>query len=139
MNKKLLKKILLTLIFILILNVSIVYAEGETPNCDALLTNDAAEFIKDIVGFARIAVPILLVVLCSSDFITVIISQDDNATKKSFGRIVKRFIAAAAFFFVPTIIGIILGIPAIKDSLNLVDDPTCGIANDFEDTNDVEE
>jgi len=74
-------------------------------------------------------VPILLVILCSTDLVAIVTSQDDNAVKKSVGRIVKRFIAGAAFFFVPLLIKIVLGIDAVKTNLNLVDDPTCGIAS----------
>ena len=126
MRRHVVRKILLVLIVALFLNVTIVNAE----NCDALLTQDAAQFIEEIVGFIRIAVPILLIVLCSSDFVSVIVSQADNAMKKAVGRIVKRFIAAAAFFFVPLIVQVLLGIDAIKNSLNLVDDPTCGIGTE---------
>ena len=126
MKNSVVKKILLALIISLFMTTSVVHAE----NCEALLTQEAAEFISEIVGFVRIGVPILLIVLCSSDFVSVVVSQDDNAMKKAGGRIIKRFIAAAAFFFVPLIIQVILGIDAVRNSLNLVDDPTCGIASE---------
>ncbi len=95
--------------------------------CDALLTQEAADFISEIVGYIRIGVPILLIVMCSTDLVTVVLSGEQDAIKKALSRIVKRFIAAVAVFFVPTIIMFILSIDAVKDSLNLVDDPTCGI------------
>ena len=120
------KKLLLCLIFLL--SFSVVEASG----CDALLTRDAAEFIADIVTIARIAVPILLVVLCSSDFVAIVTGQDEKVTKTSISRIIKRFIAAAAFFFVPLIIQLILGIDAVNNALNLVDDPSCGIDGDLD-------
>ena len=110
------------------MSFSVVGADG----CDALLTRDAAEFIGDIVMIARIAVPILLVVLCSSDFVAIVTGQDEKVTKISISRIVKRFIAAAAFFFVPLIIQLILGIDAVNNALNLVDDPSCGIGGDLD-------
>ncbi len=125
MKKGMIKKVLLVLIVTIFLNCSIVNA----ANCNALLTQDAADLIKDIVNLVRIMVPILLIILCSTDFVSVVISQDDNAIKKATGRIVKRFIAAAAIFFVPLIVEVLLSLDPIKNSLNLVDDPTCGVTN----------
>ena len=120
------KKVLI--LVTIILSFSVVHADG----CDALLTRDAAEFIADIVTIVRIAVPILLVVLCSSDFVAIVTGQDEKVTKTSISRIVKRFIAAAAFFFVPLILQLILGIDAVNNALNLVDDPSCGIDGDLD-------
>ena len=120
------KKLLLCLIFLLSFRVV------EASGCDALLTREAAEFIADIVTIARIAVPILLIVLCSSDFVAIVTGQDEKVTKTSISRIIKRFIAASAFFFVPLIIQLILGIDAVNNALNLVDDPSCGIDGDLD-------
>ena len=120
------KKILFGIIFLL--SFGVVHADG----CDALLTREAAQFIKDIVTIVRIAVPILLIVLCSSDFVSIVTGQDENITKKAISRIIKRFICAAAFFFVPLILQLILGIDAVNNALNLVDDPTCGIDGDLD-------
>ena len=120
------KKILFCIIFLL--SFSVVQAEG----CDALLTREAAEFIKDIVTVVRIAVPILLIVLCSSDFVSIVTGQDEKVTKTAISRIIKRFICAAAFFFVPLILQLILGIDAVNNALNLVDDPSCGIDGDLD-------
>lgn len=124
MKKSVLKKLFLTLIMVSFVCFDTVFAD----DCTGLLTQEAADLIAEVIGYIRIGVPILLIVLCASDLITVVTSQEDSAVKKAGSRIVKRFIAAAAFFFVPLIIQVILGIDAIKNSLNLVDDPTCGIA-----------
>ena len=120
------KKIFLLVVFLL--SFSVVQADG----CDALLTREAAQFIKDIVTIVRIAVPILLIVLCSSDFVSIVTGQDEKVTKTAISRIIKRFICAAAFFFVPLILQLILGIDAVNNALNLVDDPTCGIDGDLD-------
>ena len=126
MKKSVLKNLILTLIVVSILSFDTVFA----ADCTGLLTQGAADLIAEVIGYIRIGVPILLIILCASDLITVVTSQEDNAVKKAGSRIVKRFIAAAAFFFVPLIVQVILNIDAIKNSLNLVDDPTCGIAVD---------
>ena len=126
MKKSVLNKFFILLVLVSILCVDTVFA----ADCTGLLTQGAADLIAEVVGYIRIGVPILLIILCASDLITVVTSQEDNAVKKAGSRIVKRFIAAAAFFFVPLIIEVILSIDAIKNSLNLVDDPTCGITVD---------
>ena len=105
------------------------FVSAET--CDGIFTYEAASLIAEIINYVRIGVPILLVILCASDLTGVVMSGDsDDAMKKAGSRIVKRFIAAAAFFFVPLIIQFVLGLDAVKKSLNLVDDPTCGIPVD---------
>ena len=124
MKKKIEKTMfLLTIVMTLFFTFDIVYA----TDCDGLLTQDAYDFIMEILGYIRIGVPILLIVLCSTDLVSVVTSQDDKAVKVATSRIVKRFIAAAAFFLVPFLISFVLSIDAIKNSLNLVDDPLCGI------------
>ena len=110
------------------MSFGVVHADG----CDALFTREAAQFIKDIVTLVRIAVPILLIVLCSSDFVSIVTGQDEKVTKTAISRIIKRFICAAAFFFVPLILQLILGIDAVNNALNLVDDPSCGIDGDLD-------
>lgn len=123
MKKNKTKIIFSILITMCVITCPIAFAES----CDGLLTQDAAELLSDIIGYIRVGVPVLLMILCAGDFVSVITSQDDNAMKKAGSRIVKRFIAAAAVFFVPLIISVILNIDAVKNSLNLVDDPMCGI------------
>ena len=71
--------------------------------------------------------PILLIVLGSVDFANAIISGDQDALKKSGSKFMKRAIAAVAVFFVPLLVKVLLTLPGIKDNINLVDDPTCGI------------
>ena len=119
------KRLLFIYILFIFMFTSIVKAE----TCDGILTYEAASLLSEIVNYVRIGVPILLVILCAGDFTSVVISEDDNAFKKVGARVVKRFIAAAFFFFVPLIVQFILGLDAVKNSLKLVDDPSCGIGN----------
>ena len=117
------KKIVIILVICMFLSVNIVFA----ADCNAIFTQDAYDLIREFLGYVTIIVPILLVVFCSGDLMSIVTSQDESASKKAGGRIVKRFIAAAAFFFVPLLVRFVLGLQPVKDSLNLVDDPTCGI------------
>lgn len=96
-------------------------------DCNGILTVEAMEFIEEIIGYIRIFVPILLIILGAVDFGSAVLSQDQDALKKSGSKFAKRCIAAVAIFFVPTIIKLLLGLPGIKDNIIIVDDPTCGL------------
>lgn len=104
-------------------------------NCNGLFTKEAAEMINEIITFIKIFVPILLVVLASIDVIKIIVSGDSETSKKGSKKIFNRFIAACLVFLVPTIVGLILGLKPVKNALNLVDDPLCGL-NDKKIQND---
>lgn len=121
------------IIILLCLSLSPAYA----ATCNGLLTVGAAELISEVIGYIRIGVPILLIILCATDLSTVVLSGDDKAMKVAASRIMKRFIAAVAIFFVPLIVSVVLNLEPVKNSLNLVDDPTCGIATG--DTEGLEE
>lgn len=116
----------LCLYFMFMINV-IVMPVFATGNCDGILTVEAMEFIEEIIGYVRIFVPILLIILGAVDFGSAVLSQDQDSLKKSGSKFVKRCIAAVAIFFVPTLIRLLLSLPGIKDNIILVDDPTCGL------------
>jgi hypothetical protein len=125
MKKNGIKKIVLSLVIGLFLSINFVLA----VDCNAIFTPEAYDLIREFLGYVTIIVPILLIVLCSGDLMSIVTSQDEGVSKKAGGRIVKRFIAAAAFFFVPLLVRFVLGLEPVKNGLNLVDDPTCGITS----------
>lgn len=67
---------------------------------------DELQFIFTAI---QIAVPCLVVVLCSVDMAKAVIAQDDKAVKKAQSDAIKRLIIGAAIFFVPLLIDILLG------------------------------
>lgn len=109
-----------------------VYAQ----QCNGIFTVEAAELIKDAFDLIRIAVPILLLLFGSLDMAQAVISSDPEAIKKSGAKFGKRAFAAILVFFVPLIVNLLLSIPAVKNSLNLVDDPTCGLLEGSEEESD---
>lgn len=123
-QKKNVFKIFLFIVFICAFIVTPVYADD---NCNGLLTVEAMDFLNEIIGYIRIFVPILLILLGAVDFGTAVLSQDQDALKKSGSKFVKRCIVAVAIFFVPTLVKLILSLPGIKDNIVIVDDPTCGL------------
>lgn len=72
--------------------------------CEGLLGPDLLDDISMVLTWIRISVPILVILLGSIDFTKVILSDDQQESKKATGRFVKRCIIAVAIFFIPTII-----------------------------------
>lgn len=101
----------------------------KAESCNGIFTVEAAEFIKEGFDIIRIAVPILLLVFGTIDMASAVFSDDPEALKKRGAKFGKRAIAAVLVFFVPLLVNLLLGIPAVKNALNLVDDPTCGVAS----------
>lgn len=94
-------------------------------NCNGILTADAADFLNKIMGWIRIMVPALLIVLGCVDFGTAVVSDDKDGLKKAGSKFVKRCLCGVAVFFIPLIVKVLLDISGISGTL--VDDPMCGI------------
>lgn len=92
--------------------------------CKGIFTKEAWEFIGEIVDFIRIVVPIALIILASVDLANGMLNGK-SSNEDTFKKIAYRFVAAVLVFLVPTILKLILNLPPVKSSLNLVDDPLC--------------
>lgn len=111
--------------------VTINYLEGQGDyaNCDGLLTSDAIDMIKELLGYFRLLAPVVLIVMVALDFAQAVISQDDSALKKAQGKVVPRTIAAVALFFIPTMIRAILNLDGVRSAIEIPNDPLCGTMN----------
>ena len=67
---------------------------------------------KGVFPLFQIGIPILLIVLGTIDLGKAVISSDDKEVKASQKRLIKRFIYAAAVFFVVTFVTIVMNIVA---------------------------
>jgi hypothetical protein len=105
--------------------------KGNYANCDGLLTSDAVDMIREILGYFRIIAPILLILFVAIDFGTAIISNDNDALKKAQSKFVSRSIATAALFFVPTIVRAILGLDGVRSAIEIPNDPLCGTMDSY--------
>ena len=65
---------------------------------------------KGVFPLFQIGIPILLIVLGTIDLGKAVISSDDKEVKASQNRLIKRFIYAAAVFFVVTFVTIVMNI-----------------------------
>ena len=104
-------------------------------SCDGILTDDGMKMVQEILGYIRIAGPILLVLLTALDFAQAVLHDDNDALKKATGKITKRAIATVALFFIPTIIRAIFNLRGVRDVLVIPNDPLCGTMESIPDTN----
>lgn len=96
-------------------------------DCEAILTDEAIDFLNRIIRYIRIFVPILLVVFGVVDFGKCLISDDKDDMKKATSKFMKRCVIAVAIFFVPTIISFLVDIfNAVSDNA-ISDAISCGI------------
>lgn len=83
--------------------------------------DSVAWLLDQILTYATIAGMLLVVVLSSIDFLTVIVKSDDESMAKAARKFGLRLIFAVLLFFVPTITN------AILDIFGLTSQSTCGL------------
>lgn len=70
--------------------------------------------IWQVVGYVllvfKIVIPIILIILGMLDLGKAVVASKDDEIKKSMKSLMFRAIAAVAIFFIPTLIGIVLGL-----------------------------
>lgn len=103
--------------------------QGNYANCEGILTSDGVDMIRELLGYFRILGPIALIAFVALDFAQAVISQDSDALKKAENKVVSRVIATALLFFIPTFIRAILGLPGVRDAIEIPDDPLCHTMN----------
>lgn len=82
--------------------------EATETTCEGLIDEDLMTIINLVLDIARIAAPIVLLVLITIDLGQVVISNDKEAMPKAISRSVKRAIAAVVIFFIPYIVNLII-------------------------------
>lgn len=113
------------------------YNEDGVVSCGMLLLTDIPVIIPKIVHtfylIALIAVPILLVIFGSIDFVKSLVGQKDDEIKKGRQIFIKRLITGVLVFFILSIVRLIVSI-ADDDSSNgvfrVLDCVNCFIEND---------
>lgn len=81
--------------------------EIETGSCDILGTEFTA-ILKEIFMIIQIAVPCLVIVLCTVDLAKAVIAQDDKNMQAALSNTVKRVCIGVAIFFVPILLDFLL-------------------------------
>ena len=121
------KNYLFLLVFILLLPLK-VEALGfvQISNCNALLgsTSDpesVAWMVQQALDLIKVVGPILVVVLSSIEFISVIYKGDDDAMAKAQKKLITRLILIVLLYLLPTLVKVLL------DVFGLTTDSICGV------------
>lgn len=96
--------------------------EDKCPPTTAVLgdvgcKDSVAWLLQKIFNYVKIIGPILVVVLSSFDFITVIVKSDDEAMGKATKKLTTRLILAALLFFIPTLVQVLLDLFGLTSNL----------------------
>lgn len=83
-------------------------------DCKTLFGANTDQMIHDAYNVIRFAVPIVLLAMSIKDFGSAIISQDNDALKKSTNLFIKRLIIAVVILVIPTILNFILELVGIE-------------------------
>lgn len=83
--------------------------------------NSVAWLLDKILSYATVAGMLLVIVLSTIDFVSVIVSGNDDAMAKAWKKFGMRLVLAGLLFFVPTITN------ALLDLFGLTSESTCGI------------
>ena len=100
-----------------ILDDVIINVESNCYGFDSLV-----RVIRDgVFPIVQIAIPIILLVLCTFDLGRAVIGSDDKENKKILKRIVRRLVYAILIFFFITIINLVFTmVGSITDNENLI-------------------
>lgn len=119
-------KIIMLIMFAMTLFVSIsvknVYADGDIyvkpdmpgqAECDLLFGDpnkpeSVASLVNEVMGYIRVIVPVLTIVLGTVDLFKAIIASNPEAMKKAQNSFIKRLIFAVVVFLVPSLIKILM-------------------------------
>lgn len=84
--------------------------------------SNTVRIIKQIYGYIKIIIPILIIVLSISDFIKVIGTGKDDDMKKSIKKFTIRIIVAIVFILVPILISLFIKVSGISSQYSGLND-----------------
>ena len=98
----------------------ITFGDGDA-DCKYILSQLLDEAQK-IFDWLKIIAPILVIAFGSLDFVKATVAMDDKGMKTAMNKFPKRLIAAAALFFLPYLINLVLSLPGLE-----IENAVCGI------------
>ena len=96
-------------------------------DCEDLIGDDLRSKIGEYLNIVKLIVPILLIVFGIIDFTKAMFASDEEKMKKAQKDFATRIVIAIIFFFVPTIVDLILGLA--NKVWNFIEPSSCGIFN----------
>jgi len=103
------KKLKYLVVLIMLFTTSRVYA-ATYVDCGKVkhLPYKILQLSNTVVNILQIAVPIILIILGSVDFVKAVSSQKDDEIKKAQGMFIKRLILGALVFFIVVIVKLLI-------------------------------
>ena len=92
----------------LVLTTDYTYDENKWNLCTNPNALKTFKFIGNILDVVFIAIPIILILMGSIDFMKAVMASKEDEIKKAQGVFIKRIVAAVVVFFVPIIASILL-------------------------------
>lgn len=108
--KKKIKYVITTLMsFLFIFPVA---AETQYVNCGKIkhIPSKILQLSNTVISILQIAVPVILIIMGSVDFVKAISSQNDEEIKKAQGMFIKRLIMGALVFFIIVIVKLLISV-----------------------------
>ncbi len=102
-------KYIITLIIAFILSTP-VYAKGTYVTCGSIknLPYKVLQLSNTVINVLQIAVPVILIIMGSIDFLKAVSSSKDDDIKKAQGMFIKRLVMGALVFFVFVIVKLLI-------------------------------
>lgn len=93
-------------------------------DCEDLIGEELREKLNEYMFYARIIVPIIIIILGSLDLVSAVLASDEDKMRKAQAKFIKRLMIGVAIFFVPTVINLILDI--FNSVWSSISTDTCG-------------
>ena len=78
--------------------------------------------IKNLYGYVKVIIPIIVIVYGMIDFIKVVFSGKDDDMKKAINNFAKRIIIAIVFILVPTLVSFIIKFSGVTSQYSGIND-----------------
>ncbi|MDD5888679.1 MAG: hypothetical protein PUC82_04245 [bacterium] len=97
--------------------VQIMDCSGETSMLGNVNDEDSvAWLLQKALNYIRVLGPILVLVLSSLDYITALLSSNDESLAKAHKRLITRLVLAAVLFVLPTLVSVMLNVLGFTSS-----------------------
>lgn len=87
------------------------------------------DLIREVYGYFKWIIPILIVILSMLDFVKVVGTGKDDDFKKAQNNLIKRIIVGVVFFLIPTLISMIINLSGITEQFengnSIIEAVTC--------------
>lgn len=114
------KKVYKILIFIFLINILLIVNVQAASSDEFVFCNNDTKTAFRMAGYAivtlKIVVPLIIIVKSIMDLCTVVISGEGKDMSGSISNFIKRLIAGAVIFFIPTILNVMLSLIPVGEN-----------------------